>query len=134
MNACNLHLYLVLDAAACGERLLAVAEAALQGGVSVLQLRGHKTAWSKRVWYDTALAVKARCAAHQVPFIINDQVDIALAVGADGGGLAGEQAALFVPHGVVVFGGLGTCSDVHIVSGGKGDVCILTCNIRRSCA
>ena len=84
MNACNLHLYLVLDAAACGERLLAVAEAALQGGVSVLQLRGHKTAWSKRVWYDTALAVKARCAAHQVPFIINDQVDIALAVGADG--------------------------------------------------
>ena len=84
MNACNLHLYLALDAAACGERLLAVAEAALQGGVSVLQLRGHKTAWSKRVWYDTALAVKARCAAHQVPFIINDQVDIALAVGADG--------------------------------------------------
>ena len=84
MNACNLHLYLVLDAAACGEQLLAVAEAALQGGVSVLQLRGHKTAWSKRVWYDTALAVKARCAAHQVPFIINDQVDIALAVGADG--------------------------------------------------
>ena len=84
MNACNPHLYLVLDAAACGERLLAVAEAALQGGVSVLQLRGHKTAWSKRVWYDTALAVKARCAAHQVPFIINDQVDIALAVGADG--------------------------------------------------
>ena len=83
MNACNLHLYLVLDAA-CGERLLAVAEAALQGGVSVLQLRGHKTAWSKRVWYDTALAVKARCTAHQVPFIINDQVDIALAVGADG--------------------------------------------------
>jgi thiamine-phosphate diphosphorylase len=56
----------------------------LQGGVSVLQLRGHKTAWSKRVWYDTALAVKVRCAAHQVPFIINDQVDIALAVGADG--------------------------------------------------
>ena len=84
MNACNLHLYLVLDATACGERLLAVAEAALQGGVSVLQLRGHKTAWSKRVWYDTALAVKALCAAHQVPFIINDQVDIALAVGADG--------------------------------------------------
>ena len=27
-----------------------------------------------------------------------------LAVGTDGGGLAGEQAALFVPHGVVVFG------------------------------
>ena len=56
-----------------------------------------------------------------------------LAVGADGGGLAGEQAALFVPYGVVVFGGLGTCGDVHIVSCSKGDVCILTCNIGRSC-
>ena len=51
---------------------------------SVLQLRGHKTAWNKRDWYDTALALQPRCAAHGVPFIINDQVDIALAVGADG--------------------------------------------------
>ena len=63
MNTINLHLYLVLDAATCGERLLEVADAALQGGISVLQ---------------------PRCAAHGVPFIINDQVDIALAVGADG--------------------------------------------------
>ena len=60
------------------------ADAALQGGISVLQLRGHKTAWNKRDWYDTALALQPRCAAHGVPFIINDQVDIALAVGADG--------------------------------------------------
>ena len=84
MNTINLHLYLVLDAATCGERLLEVADAALQGGISVLQLRGHKTAWNKRDWYDTALALQPRCAAHGVPFIINDQVDIALAVGADG--------------------------------------------------
>ncbi|WP_298642693.1 thiamine phosphate synthase [uncultured Cardiobacterium sp.] len=84
MNSINLHLYLVLDAATCGGRLLSVADAALQSGISVLQLRGHKTAWNKRAWYDAALALQPRCAAHGVPFIINDQVDIALAVGADG--------------------------------------------------
>ena len=60
MNTINLHLYLVLDAATCGERLLEVADAALQGGISVLQLRGHKTAWNKRDWYDTALALQPR--------------------------------------------------------------------------
>lgn len=84
MNTINLHLYLVLDAATCGEQLLDIADAALQGGISVLQLRGHKTTWNKRDWYDAALALQPRCAAHGVPFIINDQVDIALAIGADG--------------------------------------------------
>lgn len=82
----NLNLYLVLDAAVCGsrERLLHTARAALDSGVSVLQLRGHKTAWSKRDWYEVALALKPLCAAACVPFIINDQLDIALAVDADG--------------------------------------------------
>lgn len=84
MKVFDLRLYLVLDAAACGERLLAVAEAALANGVSILQLRGHKTAWSKRDWYQAALALKSLCAQVDVPFVINDQVDIALAVDADG--------------------------------------------------
>lgn len=84
MKAFDLHLYLVLDAAICGDKLLETAQAALAGGVSILQLRGHKSAWRKRDWYDAALALKPLCAAAKVPFIINDQVDIALAVDADG--------------------------------------------------
>lgn len=84
MKNINLHLYLVLDAAACGDKLLATAEAALANGITILQLRGHKTAWGKRDWYDAALALKNLCAAARVPFIVNDQVDIALAVDADG--------------------------------------------------
>ena len=84
MKPLDLHLYLVLDAALCGARLLATAEEALASGITVLQLRGHKTAWGKRDWYEAALALKPLCAAAGVPFIINDQVDIALAVDADG--------------------------------------------------
>lgn len=84
MKPFDLHLYLVLDAAACGGRLLATAQEALAGGVTILQLRGHKTAWGKREWYEAALALKALCAQVGVPFIVNDQVDIALAVDADG--------------------------------------------------
>ncbi|UJF25010.1 thiamine phosphate synthase [Suttonella sp. R2A3] len=82
----DLSLYLVLDAAVCGsrERLIDTAKLALNAGVSVLQLRGHKTAWSRRDWYEVALALKPLCAAARVPLIINDQLDIALAVDADG--------------------------------------------------
>ncbi|MDO4776655.1 MAG: thiamine phosphate synthase [Cardiobacteriaceae bacterium] len=84
MKTLDLSLYLVLDAAICGDKLLATAEEALANGVTILQLRGHKTAWGKRDWYEAALALKPLCAQAGVPFIINDQVDIALAVDADG--------------------------------------------------
>lgn len=84
MKPIDLSLYLVLDAAICGDSLLSTAEQALASGVSILQLRGHKTAWSKRDWYQAALALKTLCQQARIPFIINDQVDIALAVDADG--------------------------------------------------
>ena len=84
MKPFDLHLYLVLDAATCGDKLLATAEAALAAGITMLQLRGDKQRWHKRDWYEAARALKPLCAAAQVPFIINDQVDIALAVDADG--------------------------------------------------
>lgn len=84
MKPFDLHLYLVLDAATCGDKLLATAEAALAAGITMLQLRGDKQRWHQRDWYEAARALKPLCAAAQVPFIINDQVDIALAVDADG--------------------------------------------------
>ena len=57
-------------------------ELAIQGGVSVVQLR-EKTCIS-REFYDMAKAVKTITDAYEVPLIINDRIDIALAVGADG--------------------------------------------------
>lgn len=86
MRNIDLSLYLVLDAEVCRtqKHLLEIAQAALASGITVLQLRSHHPEWSKRIWYDTASLLKPLCAAHNVPFIINDEIDIALAIDADG--------------------------------------------------
>ena len=57
-------------------------ELAIQGGVTMVQLR-EKTA-SSRFFYETALRVRHITKKYKVPLIINDRVDIALAVDADG--------------------------------------------------
>lgn len=57
-------------------------EQAILGGVSVVQLR-EKYLHSK-AFFQQALAIKQICHAHHVPLLINDRVDIALAVNADG--------------------------------------------------
>lgn len=86
MRDIDLSLYLVLDAQSCETqtRLIEVAQQALQAGISVLQLRSHHPDWSKRLFYDTASILKPLCQTYHVPFIINDEVDIALAIDADG--------------------------------------------------
>jgi thiamine-phosphate pyrophosphorylase len=77
-------LYLVTDRDILGDRdLLTTVEQALKGGVTILQLR-EKTA-SSRDFYQLAVRMKDLAAAYQVPLIINDRLDIALA--ADAGGL-----------------------------------------------
>ena len=76
-------LHLVTDSALCGERgVLAVAEAAVRGGVSVVQLR-EKTL-PTRAYVERARALKALLVRFGVPLIINDRLDVALACGADG--------------------------------------------------
>ncbi|HHV63790.1 MAG TPA: thiamine phosphate synthase [Peptococcaceae bacterium] len=76
-------LYLVTDRNYIGKRYLpdCVAEA-IEGGVTLVQLR-EKTA-SSREFYALALAVKEVTSRYKVPLIINDRLDIALAVDADG--------------------------------------------------
>jgi thiamine-phosphate pyrophosphorylase len=77
-------LYLVTDRDILGDRdLFTAVEQALKGGVTMLQLR-EKTA-SSRDFYQLAVRMKELAAAYQVPLIINDRLDIALAV--DAGGL-----------------------------------------------
>ena len=83
---CDKHtmlLYAVTDRAWTGPMtLLQQAEAALQGGVTCLQLR------EKHLEDDAFLAeareMAALCRRYRVPFIVNDRGDIALACGADG--------------------------------------------------
>ncbi|MBM6948401.1 thiamine phosphate synthase [Mordavella massiliensis] len=57
-------------------------EQAVRGGCTVVQLR-EKDCTSLE-FYETAKKVKEITDRYQVPLIINDRVDIALAVGADG--------------------------------------------------
>ena len=57
-------------------------ELAIKGGVSVVQLREKEC--SSREFFEMAKAVKTITDAYEVPLLINDRIDIALAVGADG--------------------------------------------------
>lgn len=57
-------------------------EACIAGGVDIVQLRDKRL--EARPLIATALVAKAVCARHDVPFILNDRPDLALACGADG--------------------------------------------------
>ena len=91
----DLSLYFV---ASCGnlgdESFLNLIKNAIKGGVSVVQLR-EKTL-NSREFYTLALKVKALCDELQTPLIINDRVDIALAVKASGVHLGQEDLPISV--------------------------------------
>ena len=80
---CALKLYAVTDNAWLGERSLAqCVEAALAGGATFVQLRDKQaTGDALRAEAEELLAL---CRAAGVPFVVNDDVECALAVGADG--------------------------------------------------
>ena len=80
----DLSLYLVLDPDLCGgiDGMVATAKIAAENGVSVVQLRAPQ--WKKRQWLNAAEQLKTVLAPFNVPLIINDHIDIALAVDADG--------------------------------------------------
>ena len=65
-----------------GRPLLPSVEEALQGGVTLVQYRSKFKDGGPM--YEEALALKALCDRYDVPLIINDRVDVALAVGAAG--------------------------------------------------
>jgi len=76
-------LYLVTDRGlAKGRSTLDIVRAAVSGGVTCVQLREKEC--STREFIEEALAVKDFLRERGVPLIINDRLDVALAVGADG--------------------------------------------------
>ena len=76
-------IYLVTDDGCLqGRELLDCVREALEGGVTLVQYRA-KTASSAEM-YAEALQLKALCDSFNVPLIINDRLDIAMAVGAAG--------------------------------------------------
>ena len=82
MNSLDLSLYLVTDNSDDVERFLNTIEEAIKGGTTVVQIR-EKTAETLD-FYNLALKVKDITTKYNVPLIINDRVDVALAIDADG--------------------------------------------------
>ena len=80
----DLLLYAVTDRRwlADGETLYQVVEQAIDGGVTFVQLREKGLA--KDLFLEEAREIKKLCNARKIPFVINDSVDIALAMDADG--------------------------------------------------
>ncbi|MDO5824557.1 thiamine phosphate synthase [Methanobrevibacter sp.] len=82
MKDIDLSLYLVTDKSDDVDRFLNTIEEAIKGGVSVVQIR-EKTAETLD-FYNLALRVKEITAKYNIPLIINDRVDVALAIDAEG--------------------------------------------------
>lgn len=62
--------------------LLSVMEASLKGGATAIQLRDKES--GKQALIEKARALQQLAQRYQIPFIMNDHLDVALAVNADG--------------------------------------------------
>lgn len=83
MKSIDYSLYLVTDNKnKTTEEFLNIIEEAIKGGVTLVQLR-EKSSTTKD-FYDLALKVKKITSKYNIPLIINDRIDIAIAIDADG--------------------------------------------------
>ena len=83
MDLKDCKIYLVTDEKACsGKAFYKCIEESIKGGVKIVQLREKNI--STKDFYEKALKVKEICKSYGVLFIINDRLDIAQAVEADG--------------------------------------------------
>ncbi|MBC9784602.1 thiamine phosphate synthase [Heliobacterium chlorum] len=85
--------YLVTDRRICGDRsLFSVVEKALRGGVNVVQYREKEA--STRQMIAEAGKIHELCRKYGALFIVNDRIDVALAVKAPGVHLGQEDMSL----------------------------------------
>jgi thiamine-phosphate pyrophosphorylase len=114
-------LCLVTDSALCAPRdLIDVVGAALQGGVGWVQLR--EKSLDSRAFVERARAIRALTAPLGVPLIINDRLDIALVVGADGlhvgqRDLSVDDVRRWLPEAIVGLS-IESLADLHAVPAG----------------
>lgn len=81
-------------------KLLAVSEEALRGGAILLQYR-HKTA-EAHLRLEQARALQILCRRYQVPFVINDHIDLCVQLDADGVHVGGTDMS--VSHARLLLG------------------------------
>ena len=95
----QLPLYLVTNRYGAESDFLATIEQACQNGVTMVQLREKEL--STRAFYALAQKVKAITDRYQVPLIINDRVDICLAVDAAGVHIGDEELPVAVTRQLI---------------------------------
>lgn len=79
----NPRIYFIADPSVCdGRNVEDVVEAAVNGGATMVQLRDKSN--NKAQVMRNASAIKRVLSGRNVPFIINDHVELAVAIGADG--------------------------------------------------
>ena len=100
MNKLDTTLYLVTNSDGLDEAdFLEIIAEACKGGVTLLQLREKER--SGREYYDLAVKVKAVTDAFGVPLIIDDRMDIALAVDAAGAHLGKDDLPIAAARAVM---------------------------------
>lgn len=82
MKSFDLSLYFVTDRSLSLGRSIEIVEQAANGGVTMVQLREKEC--SSREFYDLAIKLKQCLKPFNIPLIINDRLDIALACDAEG--------------------------------------------------
>ncbi|AIF52760.1 thiamine phosphate synthase [Pelosinus sp. UFO1] len=99
-GAIDYSLYLVTDRELLsGKDLANTVEEAIKGSVSLVQIREKNI--STLDFFQLALQVKGITTTYGVPFIVNDRVDIALAVDADGVHIGQEDMPLPVARNLL---------------------------------
>ena len=89
----DLRLNAIVDPERAGGRQLAdLAARCVRGGATLVQLRDKRSA--TRILIEEARSIRQALAPFAAPFVVNDRVDVAIAVGADGVHLGQEDMAV----------------------------------------
>ncbi len=108
-----LGLYVIIDTQALkGRSHIEVAAQAIRGGAKTIQLRDKLH--SKRELLPIAQQLENLCAEHNVPFIINDYLDLVLAADADGLHLGQNDLPISVARKLLPMGKILGCSTTTV--------------------
>ncbi|MCB1533080.1 MAG: thiamine phosphate synthase [Alphaproteobacteria bacterium] len=114
----DLSVYFVADPSACGGRdVVDVVRAALRGGVALVQYRNKDQ--SSEQCLEEARAVLDMCRAANIPCLINDHVELAAQIDADGvhigqGDMSAQQARAILEPGKII--GITAFTDAHFAA------------------
>ncbi len=101
MKHIDLSLYVITDENLLRSNLIKAVEEAIKGGATVVQYRAKNK--SSLQMYREAQQIKKVCNKYKVPLIINDRVDIAVAIDADGVHIGQEDLPVEVVRRIIGF-------------------------------